>query len=149
MPPAQLAAVHHALREFDRFLDHHPLLEYELRQDPALVRDEEYLHKNTDLGEFFAENPQVVPGLQYYPRYFLYHALLQQARAPLRYAEVAQLKDVLDQHPGVEQALRENPELIRDETFVHGHGPLADFLLHHPQLSDVFLPPHPSPQKRS
>src|SRR4051812_9009750 len=70
MPPDQLAAVHHALREFDRFLDHHPLLEYELRQEPALVRDGRFLHKNCELSEFFADNPQVVPGLQYYPRYF-------------------------------------------------------------------------------
>ena len=33
-PPKSLFTVRRALREFDRFLDHHPLLEDQLRLDP-------------------------------------------------------------------------------------------------------------------
>lgn len=141
--PSDLHRVHWALREFDRFLDHHPLLEADLRLDPTRSRDSAYLQKNPDLVEFLAANPDVPVGLKIYPRYFLYRALLRQASEALRYSEVGQLKEVLDQEPALEQALARNPEAIRESVFVQTHPSLRDFLTRHPTLGEAFasLPP--------
>src|ERR1017187_365769 len=141
-PPAPMTVVRRSLREFDRFLDHHPLLEDDLRLDPALTGDNAYLKKHAELCDFLSANPDVVLGLKHYPRYFLYRALLRQANAPLRYSEIAQLRALLDEQPALERALAANPEAIRDPTFLQEHPPLRDFLDQHVELGQVFLPCH-------
>lgn len=138
-------AGHRALREFDRFLDHHPLLEAQMRLDPALIGDQVYLKKAAELRDFLSANPEVVQGLKNQPRYFLYRALLRQARAPLRYSEIAQFREVLDAQPELERALVQNPEAIRDPAFLAGHALLRDFLARHPALALEFLPLSQSP----
>lgn len=139
-PAAPLLAVRRAMREFDRFLDHHPLLEDELRLRPALVDDVAYLGRSPELGDFLAANPGVRAGLKLHPRYFLYRALQRQAETPLRFSEIAQLKEVLDAQPALERALNRDAHLIRNPAFLEAHAPLRDFLTDHPELGRVFLP---------
>jgi hypothetical protein len=133
-------AMRRALREFDRFLDHHPLMEDELRISPAFVVDQTYLKENPELNDFLGANPDVLPAIKHYPRYFLFRALLRQADAPLRYPEIAQLKEVFDQDPSIELALAKSPESIRTPAFLQVHPLLGNFLAKHPVLGNVFLP---------
>jgi hypothetical protein len=146
-PPNALTTVRRALREFDRFLDHHPLLEDELRLNPALAEDPAFLEKNPELREFLGANREVREGLKLYPRYFLYRALLRQASVPLRFSEIARLKDVFDRQPSLERALVQRPESIRDPEFLGAHAPLRDFLTLHPILGQAFLSRRESPDK--
>lgn len=144
-PPTTLSidalhTMHRALREFDRFLDHHPLLEDELRLNPALVSDDVYLKENPELHDFLNTNSNVLPGLKYYPHYFLYRALLRQADAPLRHSEIAKLKEVLEQQPSLALELAKKPEAIRDPSFLKTHDLLRDFFAQHPEIGKVFLP---------
>lgn len=139
-PTQTHAVVRQALRELDRFLDHHPLLEDDLRQNRELVSNQDYLKRNPELCDFLKTHPDALVGLKTFPRYFLYRALLRQASGPLRYIEIAQLKDVFDQQPTIERALDEKPELIRDPTFLQSHPNLREFLVDHPVLGKVFLP---------
>lgn len=134
-------AVRRALRDFDRFLDHHPLLEDELRLNPRLATRPDYLEANPELREFLRASPDVAQGLALHPRYFLYRALLRQASAPLPYHDVIQFGDVLDQQPDAEKELVRNPSVIRDESFLRSHPLLRDFILQRPGLAKVFLPP--------
>jgi len=138
--------VRRALREFDRFLDHHPLLEDDLRLDPQLTADRAFLEKNPELRDFLHANPNVAAGLKTYPRYFLNRALLRQASAPLSFAELAPFKALFQAQPELEQALKESPESIRDPLFLAAHPALHEVLLGHPALAQVFLSP-PGPQK--
>ncbi len=138
-PTNSLPAVRRALREFDRFLDHHPLLESRIRLHPHLVTGKSCLDKNPELADFLRTNPEVDAGLQIYPRYFINRALLQQARAPLSFRELAPLKDVFQTQPELEQVLLKNPELIHDQAFLDSHELLRECLAHHPPLARVFL----------
>ena len=144
-PPADPAdaipAKRRALREFDRFLDHHPLIEENLRLDPLQTFDPAYLGNHVDLREFLRANPNVAEGLKLYPRYFLNRALLRQANAPISFADLAPLKDLFNALPELEQDLNQNPELIRDRTYLAGHPALRDCLAGHPVLARVFLRP--------
>lgn len=128
-----------ALREFDRFLDHHPLLEDRLRINPRLVADRLFLAKNTELRRFLRENPYVAEELQLYPRYYLNRALLRQATIPLNHADLDPLLALFGQQPGLERELAENPRLIRDVKYQRSHPALRDCLLQHPVLARVYL----------
>jgi hypothetical protein len=139
-PPNALTAVRRSLREFDRFLDHHPLLEDRLRLNPRLIANQNFLKENSELRVFLRLNPSTVEGLQAYPRYFLYRALIRQANAPLEFRDISGIKDLLQQQPKLEQMLTANPELIRDQAFLETHPAVRDFLLQHPELGKVFLP---------
>ncbi len=139
-PPAPGTAIHHSLRELDRFLDHHPLIEDELRLDPSLIGNATFLEQHEELRDFIGANPGVIQELSRHPRFFLYRALLQQASEPLRFFDIAQLGEVLDGQPALERALAQKPELIRDPAFLREHALLGDFLERHPVLGRAFLP---------
>jgi hypothetical protein len=132
--------VRRALREFDRFLDHHPLLEDRLRLDPKLTTDNSFMKENPELGIFLKANPNIAEGLTIYPRYYINRALLRQANAPVPFRELAPFKELFQQHPDLEKELTKNPELIRDPAFLDSHAALRDFLVQHPTLAQVFLP---------
>ncbi|MCX6955314.1 MAG: hypothetical protein NTV51_24430 [Verrucomicrobia bacterium] len=138
--PEPRAAVRRALREFDRFLDHHPLQENQLRLNPALTASPSYLARNPELRDFLRANATVGEGLKVYPRYFLNRALLRQASAPLSFAELAPLRDVFLQQPAIEQELVKAPDLIRSPDFLTAHPVLRECFVQHPALARVFLP---------
>lgn len=137
---AAVAAKRSALREYDRFLDHHPLLEDELRLDPSLTLNSAFLTKTPELRGFMRSNPRVADGLALYPRYYLNRALLRQASAPLAYAELSPLWDLFVQDIRLEKELKTNPELIRDPTFLDVRPALHECLTTHAALARVFLP---------
>jgi len=144
-PPIFRPAVRRALREYDRFLDHHPLLEEQLRLDPPLAASPAFVDQNPELGDFLRANPFVAEGLKIYPRYYLNRALLHQASAPVSFADLTPFKTLFQQQPGLEQLLTKNPELIRDAGFLGSHAALYDFLIQHPPLARVFLPSPATP----
>ena len=135
-----LPVVQRALREFDRFLDHHPLLENQLRLDSQLTASRIFLKDHPELREFLRCNPHVAEGLKVYPRYFLNRALLRQASAPVSFPELAPFRELFREQPALERELTADPELIRDPAFLKSHAPLRDCLAQHPALARVFLP---------
>ena len=137
--------VRDALREYDRFLDHHPSLEDQLRLSPRLAADPAFLGKNPELQAFLTANPEVTVGLQAYPHYYLNRALLRQASGPLPSADFAPLRDLFQQEPKLEQLLKGKPELIRNPLFLKTHPALHNVLTGNPALARVFLPPADHP----
>jgi hypothetical protein len=47
------------LATFDQFLDSHQQVSNELRKNPSLVNDPEYVRRHPELNEFFAAHPRV------------------------------------------------------------------------------------------
>jgi hypothetical protein len=111
-----------------------------LRLNPALRTDVHVLAATPDLRSFLAATPELTPALRTYPRYFLYRALLREARAPLKHSEIARLGELLDREPALERALTRRPAAIRDLPFLTAHPSLRDFLQAHPPFDRVFLP---------
>jgi hypothetical protein len=146
--PENRPALRAALREFDRFLDHHPVVEERLRPDPQLATNQNFLQKNADLRDFMSANPNVADGLKLYPRYYFNRALLRQASEPVSFRELAPFRDLFLQQPKLEQALTEDPELIRDPAFLASNPALRDCLVQHAVLARAFLPPVISPDPK-
>ena len=147
-PPAAITNPRHAafrlLHELDRFLDHHPLIENDLRIDPFVLESEVYLDKNPALRQFLVSNPEVNVVLKTEPRHLLHRALLREANVLLKWSEVAQLDAFLDQHPVIEQQLMREPALIHAPEFLAAEPQLRGFLTQNAALARGFLPTAPS-----
>ena len=147
-PPAaitdQRRAAFQVLRELDRFLDHHPLIESDLRMDSSLLESAAYLERHPALRQFLAANPEVSPILKTEPRHLLHRALLREANVPLKWSEVAQLDTFFDQYPAIEQQLVRDPALIRASQFLVARPRLREFLEQSAALARGFLPAAPS-----
>jgi len=132
------------LRELDRFCDHHPLMENELRVRPSLLENAAYLEKNPALRQFIAANPDVGAALRSAPRHLLHRALRREADVSLKWSEVAQLDAFLDLNPAVERQLVRRPALIRTPHFLEAQPRLREFLEQNAALARGFLLATPS-----
>ena len=56
---------------FDHFLDQHPDINRELRQNPSLVNDPAYRQRHPELGEFLQNHPRVREELRENPKRFM------------------------------------------------------------------------------
>ena len=55
------------LAAFDQFLDSHPELAEQVRKDPSLVNNEEFVENHSDLQRYLQDHPEVREGLNQNP----------------------------------------------------------------------------------
>ena len=70
-PPAQPKIATNELANFDRFLDSHPNVDRELRKNPSLINDPNYLSKHPDLRTFLSKHPNVQRDVTANPQRFM------------------------------------------------------------------------------
>jgi len=54
---------HHQLKEFEQFLDKNPTIAADLKKDPSLVNNKDYLTKHPDLQKFVETHPGLLQEL--------------------------------------------------------------------------------------
>lgn len=59
------------LKKFDKFLDKHRTIESDLRTNPSLVDDSQYLASHRDLQNFLRKHPNISADLRSNPNYFM------------------------------------------------------------------------------
>ena len=59
------------LKKFGKFLDKHRNIENDLRSDPQLINDAQYLSHHKDLEKFLRKNPRVTADLSNNPNFFM------------------------------------------------------------------------------
>lgn len=144
------------LGSMDRFLDSHPEIAEQLRKDPSLVNDKEFVHKHPALQSYLQQHPGVRAELAENPNAFMRQEqrfdrqeqrFNQQqdgrdrdvtrdrdtTRGPL-----ASMDRFLDSHPEIAEQLRKNPSLVNDKEFVQKHPALQSYLQQHPGVRDEF-----------
>ncbi len=62
---------HKELRKFDGFLKKHRGIEGDLRTNPQMINDAQYLSNHKDLEKFLRKNPRVTSDLSDDPNYFV------------------------------------------------------------------------------
>jgi phage-related protein len=130
------------LANFDGFLDKHPEVAEQLRRNPSLVADREYVNNHPELQAYLQDHPQVREELTENPRAFM----RQEDRFDRRdrdsdrrdrdddanRRELANFDAFLDKHPEVAEQLRKNPTLADNKEFLQNHPALQQFLQEHP-----------------
>jgi phage-related protein len=121
----------------DRFLDGHPQLAQQLRQNPSLINNEEFVENHPELQEFLQQHPGVREELRENPNAFMQQEQRFDRRDDdINRRELANMDQFLDGHPEIAEQLRKNPALVDDQKFVAHHPALQDFLKDHPQIRE-------------
>ena len=117
------------LRTFHEFLENHPRVAVDLRNNPSLANDRRWVSRHDDLEAFLRDHPRIRRELREDPGRAMAWERNFNARADLR-----KFDRFLDSHPRLAERLRANPELIRDPRFVENREELREFLRENPDM---------------
>jgi uncharacterized protein YlxP (DUF503 family) len=129
------------LADFDRFLDSHPEVASQLRQDPSLVNNPEFVENHSQLQQYLQQHPEVREEITENPNAFMRQEQRFDRREDVRdrdvtRGELANMDRFLDSHPEIAEQLRRDPSLVNDRTFVKNHPALQEFLEQHPGVRE-------------
>jgi hypothetical protein len=129
------------LASFDRFLDSHPEIAEQLRKDPSLVRDHEFVEKHSALQEYLQQHPGVREELSEDPGRFMHQEQRFDRREDRRdhdttRGELASFDRFMDSHREIAEQLRKDPSLVKNEDFVRDHRDLQEYLQQHPGVRE-------------
>jgi phage-related protein len=132
------------LSGFDNFLDSHPEVAEQLRKDPSLVNNQEFVERHGDLQQYLQQHPEVREELGQNPNGFMrqeqrFDRREDQARdRDVTRGELANMDRFIDSHPEIGEQLRRDPSLVNDKKFVGNHPALQQFLAEHPGVREEY-----------
>jgi phage-related protein len=129
----------------DRFLDSHPEIAEQLRKNPSLIDNKQFVGDHPELQAFLQAHPGIREEFDQHPYAFMRDEERYDRQGDQRgnnfgitRQEVAEMDGFLDKHPEIAEQLRKNPSLIDDKQFVDNHPELQTFLQEHPELRQEF-----------
>jgi phage-related protein len=137
------------LANMDRFLDSHREIAEQLRKDPSLIDNRQWVANHPALQEFLQTHPGVREEFRENPNAFM----RQEERFDQREAdrdrdregdhdttrrELGSMDRFLDSHKEVAEQLRKDPSLINNRQWVENHPALQEYLQTHPQVREEF-----------
>ncbi len=133
---------------FDRFLDEHREIAEQVRRNPSLCDNPDFVRNHPDLQRYFQDNPGVRDRLRQDPNAFMQQADLyaRDSNPGARYAggqdrdayrgNLASFDRFLDEHREIALLVRKNPSLCDDRKFVQDHPALATYLQNNAGVRD-------------
>jgi hypothetical protein len=129
------------LANFDRFLDSHREIAGQLRKDPSLVDNREFVTNHPELQTYLQDHPAVREAIRQNPDAFMRAEDRLDRRDDNRdrdanREELASFDRFLDSHREVAEQVRKNPALVDDREFVTNHPALQTYLQDHPAVRE-------------
>jgi hypothetical protein len=131
------------LASFDQFMDGHPELSEQLRQNPSLVNDGDFVRNHPALAEYLEQHPEFREEIRENPNAFMRQERRYDRREDDRdryrdttRRQLAGFDQFMDGHPEIAEQLRKNPALMDDGEFVKNHPALAEYLEQHPGVRE-------------
>jgi hypothetical protein len=140
------------IRHFNEFLDGHREVADQLRRDPKLVDDEQFVRSHPQLDDYLRDHPQLRDTLRNNPDAFSPRDTRDNDFAARNDDSdrnrdqdrdrdqdrnrdaVARFDQFLDGHPEIAEQLRKDPSLVDNRDFQKNHPALADYLRDHPEI---------------
>src|ERR1700724_2112381 len=117
-------ATRRQLASFDSFLDSHPEVAEQVRKDPSLVNNEEFVEKHSALEQYLQQHPEIRED--------------QGRDRDVPRGELANMDHFMDSHPEIAEQLRKDPSLVDNKQFVQSHPDLQRFLADHPGVREEY-----------
>jgi hypothetical protein len=133
----------HELAALYGFLQSHPEIAEQLRRDPSLVDNQQWVNNHPEFREFLQAHPELAQQFRQAPREFMedeerYARYEDRDHQHWDSHQLAALDDFLNGHPEVAEQLRKDPSLIDNKQWVDSHPELRQFLQEHPELAQEF-----------
>jgi hypothetical protein len=131
------------LANFDRFLDSHRETSEQLRKDPSLVDNREFVKNHPALQAYLQDHPAVREQLQQNPNAFMQEENRFDRRdgtdrdRDANRAELANFDRFLDSHREISEQLRKDPSSVDNREFVKNHPALQTYLQDHPGVREA------------
>jgi hypothetical protein len=133
-------ATRQELANFDRFLDSHPEVASDIRKDPSLVNNDDFVNRHPALETYLQDHPRVREQIKSDPNGFLRMETRYDRREDdhdrINREELAHFDQFLDSHRETAEQLRKDPSLVDNEEFVRTHPALQSYLRDHPELRE-------------
>jgi phage-related protein len=126
------------LFSMDQFLNAHPEIAQQLKQNPSLLDDQKYLAEHPDLQQFLSQHPGMREACDRNPQAFLQAVARFENTDEITRRELINMDHFLDEHPEIAQELQKDPGLIDKPDFVRNHPALQQFLAQHPGVKEAF-----------
>ena len=143
------------LAAFDQFLDNHPELAEQLRKDPSLVNNDQFVTSHPNLQRYLQDHPEVREDLNQNPNAVMHQEQRFDRREDreresdrdrvrgnnnndVTRGELANMDRFMDSHPEIAEQLRKNPSLVDNKEFVQSHPALQEFLASHPGVREEY-----------
>jgi phage-related protein len=137
-------ATRRQLASFDSFLDSHPEVAEQVRKDPSLVNNEEFVEKHGELKQYLQQHPEIREELSQNPNAFMHQEQRFDRREDqgrdrdVTRGELANMDHFMDSHPEIAEQLQKDPSLVNDKHFVQSHPDLQQFLADHPGVREEY-----------
>jgi hypothetical protein len=127
----------------DRFMDSHPEIAEQMRKDPSLVDNKEFVQNHPALQEFLNTHPGVREEYKENPNAFMH----QEERFDRRQdamrgdndvtrGELSSFHNFLADHSNISGELSKNPALASNQEYLENHPELRTYLQSHPQVHE-------------
>ncbi|MGB7285199.1 MAG: hypothetical protein WBE13_23275 [Candidatus Acidiferrum sp.] len=129
------------LASFDQFLDSHREVADQLRKDPSLADNAQFVKEHPELQTYLEQHPGVRDKLSANANAFMqeedrFHRRADDRGPDANRQELASFKQFLDSHREVAEQLRKDPSLADNAQFVKEHPELQTYLQDHPGVRD-------------
>src|SRR5215471_3357652 len=135
------------LANFDNFMDQHPEIAEQLRKNPSLVNDKEFVTNHTALRDYLNDNPRVREEIRENPNVFMHAETRYDRRedaldrkgggvSDITRDELQSFSTFLGNHHDLADQLRKNPSLVNDKQYVANHPELATYLRYHSSVQE-------------
>jgi hypothetical protein len=126
---------------FDRFLDGHREISEQVRKDPSLLDNPEFVRNHPALESYFRDNPGVRDEIRQDPRAFMHQEdafdrdtnMRDRDRDP-RHDHMEDFGGFLHDHSDIRRDLARDPSRVKDHDYVQNHTELDAYLNAHPDV---------------
>jgi hypothetical protein len=125
------------LNNFDRYLDDHPEIARDLRNNPNLINNPNWLEQHPSTQEFLRNHPGVNEEIRENPTQFMSREnRFERNGGDVSHGEAASADKYLDQHPEIARQLQRDPRLIDNPNYLAKHPSLQSYLQNHPEVKE-------------
>jgi len=132
------------LANMDRFMDSHPEIAEQLRKNPALVNNKEFVQGHPALQEFLTQHPSAREEYKENPAGFMNQEQRfdrqQDSVMPRDHdvtrGELSSFNEFMEDHNKVAGELSKNPSLATNQEYLENHPELRSYLNSHPKVQE-------------
>jgi len=125
------------LASFDRFMDGHPEIAEQLRRDPSLAKNQDFVRNHPALQEYLQQHPGTREEISENPDRFMrqeqrFDRIEDNRNRDMSDGDRAGFGEFLGSHGSIAQELSKDPGLVNNEDYQKRHPELQQYLKAHP-----------------